>query len=259
MNFKKIELVFIFVFFFLDLFLFFNFKQSTNVQTISEKETTVADTIDEMRKDNISIPKVSSKREQKGYLLSYSHVGGANSEGSDSNNSNLKQKTVILNTPLSLKKNKIEVLKKFVRNSHEVPNGKDYEYSDNLSSDKHIVFVQKFKENFFYDLNGQISFDIKDNIITDFKASHIDSLIESKETEAIISEEDAVVKLYTLNELPNNTRIIWQKLAYSWMLEANNVSVYVPTWFIAVQNKRTKSVTIEKINAFTGAPWKANF
>ncbi|BDR58684.1 two-component system regulatory protein YycI [Xylocopilactobacillus apicola] len=259
MNFKRIEILFIFVFFFLDIFLFFNYQQTVNVQSNSEKETTVTDAINEMRKDNISVPKVSSTRKQKGYLLSYSHTGANNNE-KDSAATNLLQKKVTLKTPITIsKKNPVEDLKKFIENNSEINHAQDYVYSKDLSSDKHFVFVQKFQKNLFYDLNGQLSFDLKGNVISDYLISHIDSLSESKEFETIMSEEEAIVKLYTLNEIPNNTRILWRQLAYSWMLEANNVSVYVPTWYIALQNKRTKNITIEKINAFTGALWKASF
>lgn len=261
MNFKRIEIVFIFVFLFLDIFLLINFRQTVGVKSASEKETTVADTISAMRKDNITVPKLSSKREQKGYLLSHSHTGSSANYGSvnEEKNVKLKQKRITLSEPIIVSsRDAVKVLKDYVK-SGKILNSQDYVYSEDLSSSKHVVFVQKFKNSLFYDLSGQISFDIKNKMVSDYQISHIESLSESKDTETILSEQEAVAKLYTLNDIPNNTKIIWYQLAYSWMLDANNVSVYVPTWFVAIENKRTKSVTIEKINAFTGAPWKAEF
>lgn len=260
MNFKKIEIVFIFIFFFLDVFLLVNYQKGVSLQAKSEKETTVNNAISEMRKDNISVTDTSTKRLQKGYLLSYSHTGTARPQVNEANAVIFKPQKVTLATPLTLtERNAVKVLTNFLKNNSQISNFQDYVYDKQLSSPKQVIFVQKYKNERFYDLTGQISFEIKNNQVFDYQISHIDSLKSSKETETIISEQEAIVKLYTLNEIPNNTVILWQRLAYSWMLETNNVSVYVPTWFIALQNKRTKSVTIEKINAFTGVPWKGSF
>lgn len=259
MNFKKIEIVFIFIFFFLDLFLFVNYRNGLKLQANSEKETTVNNAIKEMRKDNITVQETSEKKLQKGYLLSYSHKGNR-PQVSQTNGVTFKPQKVTLTKPLIINnKNKIKVLREFLQKNSQIPYSNDYMYEKKLSTSKQIIFVQKYKNELFYDLTGQISFEIRNDHVINYQISHIDSLKSSKETETIISEKEAILKLYTLNEIPNNTKILWQKLAYSWMLETNNVSVYVPTWFIALQNKRTKSVNIEKINAFTGVLWKGSF
>ncbi|EHL98073.1 hypothetical protein HMPREF9103_01728 [Lentilactobacillus parafarraginis F0439] len=77
----------------------------------------------------------------------------------------------------------------------------------------------------------------------------VNGLREKSET---ISETRALIWLYQYNEIPNNTKVVWSKLAYTKLLSIDTDRVFIPTWVIAIKPQNSPQVQLKKINAFTG-------
>ena len=58
--------------------------------------------------------------------------------------------------------------------------------------------------------------------------------------------------LYTYSELPNNSKVILLKQVYTKLLTVKGNTIYIPTWLAAIENNTSKTVTLKRVNAFTG-------
>ena len=107
------------------------------------------------------------------------------------------------------------------------------------------------------DEHGQLVFLIEDGQINQYTQTYANKIQILREKEMTkVSAKEAVIDLYTDNEIPNNSKVSWVKLGYSALLDANSSTVYVPVWQVAIENKNSKSVVVKRINAFTGALMK---
>ncbi|WP_279384833.1 two-component system regulatory protein YycI [Lacticaseibacillus manihotivorans] len=92
---------------------------------------------------------------------------------------------------------------------------------------------------------------MSNNKLVSYKQTYIAKMSVLKSNVELTSARDAVVTLYKDNEIANGAKVDWVELAYNYLLDTKGSTVYVPTWFVGVQNQGAKSVTIKKLNAIT--------
>ncbi|WP_119325491.1 two-component system regulatory protein YycI [Companilactobacillus musae] len=255
MDFKRIEVIFLIVFFSLDIFLFLSFRNSQ--QLVSSTNTNTS-TITEMRKRNISFGSLDTKN---GYAY---YLGSQPDESLAQNVSKLRNQKVsyedvnhsissALSDPIEVKaSNRKSVMDKFIKKESNVLFGKDYKYSPQLSSGSQIVYVATTRLGEVYDKTAQLIFSVSDGEVIGYTQTYVKSMIILHERQAIKSEKDVITSLYANSEIPNNSKISYANLAYTKLLEAKDSTIYIPVWFVTIKNKDSKVVTTKKVNAFTG-------
>lgn len=262
MDFKRIEVIFLIVFVCLNIFLFTSYKQNQHVETVNNDDVSQSTMIlREMHEDQITIPKLATKVHSGYYLSSQPNETLQNASQKLQNqrysfsNDRLYSRLV---RPINAKNGKYtEELKELLANPRMIAFGKHYRYSKLFSTTDRIVYTQKLPEGNLYDAHGEIIFQISGKQIVSYEQTYINKVTTLREKEATITEKQAVLALYSNNAIANGATIKWTTLGYSRLLDANNSSVYIPTWFIAVENKNSGNVQIKRINAFSSVLMKA--
>lgn len=93
---------------------------------------------------------------------------------------------------------------------------------------------------------------VKNNQIVSYSQRYVNDLNPVRERQNTISSKSAVNSLYTYSELPNNSKIVWLKQVYTRLLTVKGSAIYIPTWIAAIENNTSKTVTLKRVNAFTG-------
>ncbi|KID42431.1 two-component system regulatory protein YycI [Fructilactobacillus fructivorans] len=262
MNFKRIQEVFLLAFIILDVFLVLMIVQNRNMQSENTNQSSAnATIIKEMRRDEISVGKLSNKR-SSGYYISATNDGNlANEMGNLRNqDARFENGAVVstLRTPVQFDdRNPQNTIDPLMKKKSFVINGDDYEYDPNQSNSSKIVYIQKAMTSTLMDNNAKITFNLDEDgdikSYTQTALTNIKILHESAET---ISQERALIWLYQYNEIPNNSKVLWTRRSYTKLLTIKNNGVYIPTWVIAIQTRNSKDVSIRRINAFTGSVLK---
>ncbi|MFD1319070.1 two-component system regulatory protein YycI [Loigolactobacillus zhaoyuanensis] len=263
MDFKRIEVIFLIVFGCLNIFLFASYKQNQHVETVNNDDVSQNTMIlREMHNDQITVPTLANKV-QSGYYLS-SHSSQALQTASQRlqnqrysfSDDRLYSRLV---RPISAKDGKYtEALKEILTNPRMIALGTHYRYSKLFSTTDRIVYTQKLPEGDLYDAQGEIIFQVTNKQIVSYEQTYINKVTTLREKEPTITEKQAVLSLYSNNAIANGATIKWTTLGYSRLLDANNSSVYIPTWFIGVENKNSGNIQIKRINAFSNALMKAS-
>ena len=114
------------------------------------------------------------------------------------------------------------------------------------------IFNQKTKYGEFFAATARLHIIVKDNQIVSYSQSYVDDLNPVRERQNTISSKAAVDSLYTYSELPNNSKVILLKQVYTKLLTVKGNTIYIPTWLAAIENNTSKTVTLKRVNAFTG-------
>ncbi|MFC6169481.1 two-component system regulatory protein YycI [Loigolactobacillus jiayinensis] len=264
MDFKRIEVIFLIVFVCLNIFLFTSYKQNQHVETVNNddvSQSTLA--LQEMHDDQITVPKKLSTKVLSGYYLSSQANQALQTASQRLENQRYSFSDQRLYSrlvrPLSAKNGKYTTaIKEIIDNPRMVALGKHYRYSKLFSTTDRIVYTQKLPEGDLYDAQGEIIFQVTNKQIVSYEQTYINKVTTLREKEPTITEKQAVLALYSNNALANGATIKWTTLGYSRLLDANNSSVYIPTWFIAVENKNSGNIQIKRINAFSSVLMKAS-
>ncbi len=253
MDFKRIEWIFLLVFFAVNIFLGISFYQSQEVdQAVSE--STTSEIVEDIQRDQIKLPKLSTKTPTGGYLASQANtalLANRNRLQGQTLNFNGNRLTAVLHTPLALKKAKQVTLRKWLQDPTHALFGTQYRYSESLSTPNKLVFCQQIQGHKIYDKRAQITFTINAGKMVSYTQTYIAKMAVLKSDVKLTSARDAVVALYKDNELTNGATVKWVELAYNYLLDTKGSTVYVPAWFVGVQNQGSKSVTIKRLNAIT--------
>lgn len=266
MDFRRIEWLFLVAFIVIDIFLFVAFQRDTTGQTdTTSSRSTDSDTtiIKEMRADNISF-KSPSKSSGNGYYISTS-----NDSSLKTNLTSLSDQTVryesdgIISATFKTAisgvdtKHPDKTLDTVVNNGSLILNGGEYLYNRQLSSQNTVVYTQRVADGQIYSRHGEIRFSLtNDGSVTGYKQGFLNNVSTLREKTETISERKALIWLYQYNQILNNTKVVWTKLAYTRYFTLKNSSVYIPTWVIAVKaNSGTNAgvLQLKHVNAFTGA------
>ena len=258
MDFRRIEWIFLVVFAALNLFLGLTYFQSQQVDlaTTHRSQTTV---ISEMTRDQIKLPKLTTSVPSGAYLAAKTNHILSQREGelmsvtpSVKMADGFETLTATVKTPTAMKQDQVvPELKAWRLNSQNVINGSSYTYASGLSSDGTYVFVQAEKPHMLYDRRGMLVMTVKNNRLVSYTQTYVNQLIELRDDVSLATEQDAVATLYRDNDLPANSKVQWTKLAYSYLLDTRGSTLFVPTWFVKVENQGTKNTTIKRVNAIT--------
>lgn len=261
MDFKRIEWIFLIVFIGINIFLGIELWQTPTLLSAGSTPTqTQTDIKSETSADQITIPKVNDKQEDGYYLAaktdnSWIKKATQQVKGQVENNSSENLIYVHLDKPITLSKNKKEALRQVMRfkdDSQNVYQGKNYAYLSELSEGDDYIFNQKTKYGEFFAATARLHIIVKDNQIVSYSQSYVDDLNPVRERQNTISSKAAVDSLYTYNELPNNSKVILLKQVYTKLLTVKGNTIYIPTWLAAIENNTSKTVTLKRVNAFTG-------
>ena len=261
MDFKRIEWIFLIVFIGINIFLGIELWQTPTLLSAGSTPTpTQTDIKSETSADQITIPKVNDKQEDGYYLAaktdnSWIKKATQQVKGQVENNSSENLIYVHLDKPITLSKNKKEALRQVMRfkdDSQNVYQGKNYAYLSELSERDDYIFNQKTKYGEFFAATARLHIIVKDNQIVSYSQSYVDDLNPVRERQNTISSKAAVDSLYTYNELPNNSKVILLKQVYTKLLTVKGSTIYIPTWLAAIENNTSKTVTLKRVNAFTG-------
>lgn len=265
MNFRRIESIFLIIFVVLDVFLFFSYRnQSSSFETNSSNNVSQS-MAHEMEEDNITVPRLSGKKYQAYYLsstpnddlvTSFIRLHHQNVTLND-DQSMLKS---TLQTPLKATKKQslTQAVKDYTKTKTNVLFGSNYVYLASLSTQDNIIFGQKFANGVLMDENGQLNFKVNNHQVASYTQTYLKKPTVLREKETTISEKNAIVSLYTNNELANNTTVKWIKLGYSHLMTINDSDIYIPAWFIGIKAKNSPNLTIKRVNAFTGSIMKTS-
>ncbi len=261
MDFKRIEWIFLIVFIGINIFLGIELWQTPTLLSAGSTPTpTQTDIKSETSADQITIPKVNDKQEDGYYLAaktdnSWIKKATQQVKVQVENNSSENLIYVHLDKPITLSKNKKEALRQVMRfkdDSQNVYQGKNYAYLSELSERDDYIFNQKTKYGEFFAATARLHIIVKDNQIVSYSQSYVDDLNPVRERQNTISSKAAVDSLYTYSELPNNSKVILLKQVYTKLLTVKGNTIYIPTWLAAIENNTSKTVTLKRVNAFTG-------
>ncbi|WP_390409567.1 two-component system regulatory protein YycI [Lacticaseibacillus jixiensis] len=256
MDFKRIEWIFLVVFVAVDIFLGISFYQSQEVdQAVSE--STTSEIVQDIKQDQIKLPKLSSTKPTGGYLASQANnalqTGRNTLSGLDTAYASGTLHAT-LRSPLRLSEDHekaVAQLRRWMSNAAHVLYGAQYHYATGLSSGGTFVFAQKVGGHLVYDRRAQVTFTVVNDKLVSYTQTYIADMTVLKSNVELISPQEAVVTLYKDNEIPNAATVQWLELAYNYLLDTKGSTVYVPTWFVGVKSQGAKSVTIKKLNAIT--------
>lgn len=265
MDFRRIEWLFLVAFIAIDIFLFAAFQRDTTSQSnaatsrSADNDTTI---VKEMRADNITF-KTPAKKGSEGYYISTTNSATQIKASLTS----LTDQTVrysdgmvtaTFKSPITNVETKHpdKVLDTVVSNSALILNGEDYQYNAQLSSRNTVVYTQHVADGQIYSRYGQLRFSLtNEGTVTGYTQGYLDDVNTLREKTETISERKALIGLYQYNQIQNNTKIVWTKLAYTRYFTLKNSSVYIPTWVIAVKptsGNNAGVLQLKRVNAFTG-------
>ncbi|ANZ57533.1 hypothetical protein BGL34_04875 [Fructilactobacillus lindneri] len=261
MNFKRIQEIFLLVFIVIDIFLF-TMTKSNKIQPTNTPVGNADNTIiKEMKHDSISVGKLSNQR-LDGYYLSATQDNNLESQFSKLKNQDAR---IDSNTVVSTFRNIIKVdendphktIDHLMKKNGFVLDGKYFLYNKHLSNKNKVVYDQMVVNSTVLSSNARITFNItKDHHLSGYTQRELNNIKILHEKSELISEEHAVIRLYQYNEIPNNSKVLWTKLAYTHLLHIGGEDVYIPTWMIATESKTSHKKQIKRINAFNGASFK---
>lgn len=265
MDFRRIQWIFLIIFIAIDIFLGTQWYQG--VQPESTPTSGTAAVLKEMHNDEIAFAKPSGEAGEGFYLAGKSVSEFTNNIGTLKNvtphkiDNGLQVVVPMGHAPKVDPKDPAPVLDAFIQDPANVIDGKDYVYSGRLSgmNKREIVYVQALSAGTVFSYSGQIRFQLSANdTVLSYTQTHIDGAQMLREKTPTISEEKALIWLYQYNEIPNDTKVVWSRLAYARLLDIDNTTVYVPTWFFGLKNQNSSTMRLKQINAFTGAVIKGH-
>ncbi|AJA79116.1 two-component system regulatory protein YycI [Levilactobacillus brevis] len=265
MDFRRIEWLFLVAFIVIDIFLFAAFQRDTSGETDTSSNRSSSDTtiLKEMRADNISF-KAPSKKSGEGYYISTSNDSSIKSSLTSLSNQTVRYQsdgtiTSTFKTPITGvdTQHPDKTLDTVVSNSTLILNGTDYTYNAKLSSRNTVVYTQEVADGPIYSRYGEIRFSLTNaGTVTGYTQGYLANVSTLREKTETISERKALIWLYQYNQIPNNTKVVWTKLAYTRYFNLKNSSVYIPTWVVAVKSNSGNNagvLQLKHVNAFTGA------
>lgn len=266
MDFRRIEWLFLVAFIAIDIFLFAAFQRDTTGQTETASSRSVdSDTtiVKEMRADDIKFS-TPSKKSGEGYYISTS-----NNDSVKSGLTSLTDQTVRYQSDGTFvstfkaaingvdTKHPNRVLDEVVNNASLILNGDQYKYNVQLSSHNTVVYTQRVTDGQIYSKFGEIRFSLTNTgSVTGYSQGYLPGVKTLREKTDTISERKALIWLYQYNQIANNSKVVWTKLAYTRYFNLKNSSVYIPTWIIAYKadsGNNAGVLQLKRVNAFTGA------
>ena len=262
MDFKRIQWIFLIVFIGINIFLGIEIVQTPTLLS-SNATTTSGDNLQqEMAADNIKIPHLSDKQSDGYYLaakVDKTWVNKAQNQLSDqlsvSTSSSESSISATLNNPISIssrKKQAIKDLNLFKDNPNYVYKGNEYVYSPELSNNNDYIFLQKTDYGLIYATRARLHITVRSNKIVSYYQRYTAKVSTVRERQTTISAKEAINSLYTYSELPDDSKVVWVKFGYTKLTQVRGSVIFLPSWLVAVENNTSKTVSVKRVNAFTG-------
>lgn len=264
MDFKRIQWIFLIVFIGINIFLGIEIVQTPTLLSSNATTTTSGDNLQqEMAADNIKIPHLSDK-ESDGYYLAAkidkTWVNKAQSQLGDqqlsvSTSSSESSISATLNSPISISSNKKQAIKdlnRFKNNADYVYKGNEYVYSPELSNNNDYIFLQKTNYGLIYATRARLHITVRNNKIVSYYQRYTAKVSTVRERQTTISAKEAINSLYTYSELPNDSKVVWIKFGYTKLTQVRGSVIFLPSWLVAVENNTSKTISMKRVNAFTG-------
>ncbi len=261
MDFRRIEIIFLVAFFGLNIFLFSSY-QETKATDATRGQDITTNLEDRLSNDKIKTNKKFSKKHAKGYYLT-GEITDFKSKLASLNNQTAKivdnQVQSSFDSEIKVEGSKtkqIEKVKKIVKKN--IAFSSDYSYLSEISqTDNQFVFSQSWEGIPFNDETAQITIyyeqkNKNDYVLKNYVQGRLEKIEPLREKQELITEREAIATLYTNMKLPSNSTILWTKLAYFCIFTAQNKNVYIPVWFVGIENSKN-NVQVERVNAFTNA------
>lgn len=258
MDFKRIEWILLVVFIGISIFLGFEIVQ-TPIHLSSSSQAHTSDFYSEMVSDNIVWPKKLTDTPQDAYYLAASpsnSLAGVKVAGNQSYDRNEQALTVTLTKPLLLPSNRTKALKQvlaFKNNDNNVAHGREYSLDRLSLTNKSYQFDQQTSFGQLYYHGARLQINIANGAIVSYRQTYLPQVEAVREKQMTIGQRHALKLLYTLRELPNNSRVTQVELGYRRLTTVRNNIIFLPVWRFGIENRATGSVAAKQVNAFTGA------
>ena len=153
-------------------------------------------------------------------------------------------------------KNEMKQVKAFVNKKSNVIQGATYELNKHQSeSGSNYIFNQEWEGLPIYDETSQLNVYLEtlesgERSIVSYDQTRLSNIEPLRDPQNLISEREALISLYTNNRLQAGDKVKWIDLGYTRIFTVREKNVYIPAWFIAVENSKS-SVQVERVNAFS--------
>ncbi|MDN6640189.1 MAG: two-component system regulatory protein YycI [Tetragenococcus sp.] len=270
MGFKKIGWIFFFAFLGLNIFLFSIYKGTDNQEDVVYRTDQKVPIEERLDSEDIKYKGSFSQKQQKGYYLSGEPTDmdeALDDERERLDNSELlSEQTSIDGQTLTHsieEENAIteasqtsDVVEEFLEQEDQVLFGEEYQYLSDVSSFSGeyptLIAAQSYDGIPIDDSSSRIEIELSDQddkwTFNNYTQTHISDLIPLREAISLYSEEEMINTLYVNNKIPNDSEIKWRHLAYTLTLKVRGQNVYVPAWFVAIEDEDGQ-VQVEKVNA----------
>lgn len=256
MNFRRIQWIFVIAFTIFDVVLACYFAVGTHFTTLGKQQTQQQLVIKEMQNDDISFQSLATKQQTGYYVASNRSNDVLNRKSAALDNQSVRVNNGFLSSEL-LKPFKISALTpqqqldQFVKNDHNVINGRRYVYNAKLSTSKTIVYTQKMEDRDVLGNEGQIRFKVNGkHRVYAYTQTYLTKIHVLRPRMNTISQQAAVIWLYKHNYIPNNSKINWASLGYTRAAITKDQAIYVPTWVVEIKTKSSDSTQQLRVNAF---------
>lgn len=261
MDFKRIERILIIAFLLLNIYLvYILWDQRQDVVNTNENQS--LNLIQEIENNNISLPIFSLEKESLGYLQANKDT---NIQEHFSELNNLMEEissdgstyTATLSEPLQLSSGGEDLtpadlakIDRLVSSEEQIAFGEEYEYLTYQRNLNQVVYTQRVGDIPILDGTASIRFAVDSNQrIIQFEQTYAGNLEMSQDvSREIITDKRAVEILYQNNRIPSGARVDRPVLAYHRTLDLEEISMYIPVWYIQI-NK----TNLERVNAFDGS------
>lgn len=263
MDFRRIEMIFLFVFIALNIFLGISFFQSQQVDLATSGAGTTQVLL-EIKHDDIKLPKLSTSGERGAYLANTqktslrTDVAGLQDQTLRFAGSNPLTLTATLNAPENVKSHTAAKLQRWVKRPENVAHGAAYKFQKDLSTATSYVFAQRVRGNLVNDSRAQLTLHVADGRLTGYTQTYLNNLVTLRSDVALCSAQDAVTTLYRENEIASNSKVLWVRLSYTYLLNAKGSTVYVPAWSVGIESQGSKNLTVKKVNAINKTVMKTH-
>ncbi len=263
MDFKRVEGIFLIVFLFLNMFLYYVYQEGKSEQNVASTGSISENIEGRLRSDGITLPHSLSEKVQQGYYLSAEEgdLVTAAKEQLEGQEWHVYDDQLVsdlaLNTQVTVDdKNEMKQVKAFVNKKSNVIQGATYELNKHQSeSGSNYIFNQEWEGLPIYDETSQLNVYLEtlesgERSIVSYDQTRLSNIEPLRDPQNLISEREALISLYTNNRLQAGDKVKWIDLGYTRIFTVREKNVYIPAWFIAVENSKS-SVQVERVNAFS--------
>lgn len=263
MDFRRIEMIFLIVFIALNVFLGISFFQSQQVDLASAGSGTT-EILQDIKRDDIKLPKLSTAPARGAYLAS-TQASPLRQDAAALKDQTLRFSAddpltlnATLTTPLSVKTGTAAKLRRWVKQADHVVHGRGYVFQAALSTATSYVFAQKIAGKLVNDPRAQLTLHVADGRLTGYTQTYLQNLVTLRDKVTLCTAQDAVTTLYRENEIASNSKVLWVRLSYTYLLNAKGSTVYVPAWSVGIESQGAKNLTVKKVNAINKTVMKTH-